>query len=84
MRSLLEYLADYANENLVGARLQAREFSKKCLSVEERWEDFRAMLTVAQRDALEAIQDEESRLQYRKDLDFFRAGISIGKEFSRY
>ena len=41
-------------------------------------------LGVAQRAALEAIQDEESRLQYRKDLDFFRAGISIGKEFSRY
>jgi len=83
METLIDALHVYAQENLVGKRLQSREYRQAAAGIEESWNAFKATLTAEQGAKLAALMSREIKIDRLEDKAALLAGISIGLELGR-
>lgn len=83
MRSLIETLYFYAQENRVMDYLQIREYRQCSSGLEEEWDNFRTTLTAEQEQRLELLLTRQFEAGCLEDRASFLAGVSVGLELSR-
>nr|WP_326126850.1 DUF6809 family protein [uncultured Oscillibacter sp.] len=83
MRSLIETLYFYAQENRVMDYLQIREYRQFSSGLEEEWDNFRTTLTAEQEQRLELLLTRQFEAGCLEDRASFLAGVSVGLELSR-
>ena len=83
MRSLIETLYFYAQENRVMDYLQITEYRRLSSGLEEEWDDFRATLTAEQERRLEFLLARQFETGCLGGRASFLAGVSIGRELAR-
>ena len=83
MRSLIETLYFYAQENRVMDYLQITEYRRLSSGLEEEWDDFRATLTAEQERRLGFLLARQFETGCLEDRASFLAGVSIGRELAR-
>ena len=83
MRSLIEDLYFFAQDNQVFRYLQTAEYRRIVSDMEEGWEAFRSTLTAEQGERLDALLAQKLKVTHLEDEASFCSALSIGITLGR-
>lgn len=83
MRSFIDALFLYAQENRISHYLQTLEYRHAIHGLEDGWDAFRSTLTAEQGAQLDALLSQESEAKHFEEEAVFSSGISIGLDLGR-